>query len=312
MGWFNYLKASESLGVSEPNTNYSYPYLKRYIKKFKPLDTISQDSWVYVDITDLDIDKFYNSSLEQNTDETSYIVVYEDPMSDVDFTPVKCVINGSYMYFQTAEQHVGNTEIDKQYAIYYKTPNLRYIKSVENSTQQDYQVTTSELAEFNSDFSEVNLESFEVTLSSNTYYNFSFFNEWNTGLAKDYSSYLNLTFTGPNIYVYGGKGLDFGKFKYRIISLKDSKNLLNYTEVDWTVVDCYSSENSNNELLIEVEGLSNKDYILELHVLSEKNVLSSGSKIYINRYGFTYNLYMEVDGEQITENAAFVSIGGIR
>lgn len=312
MGWFKYLKSSESLGVSQPNTNYSYPYLKRYIKKFKPLDTITKDSWAYISVSDLDIDKFYNSSLEQNIDETSYIIVYEDPLSNTDFTPVKSVIEDDYLYFQIAEDHIGNTEITKQYAIYYKTPNLRYINSVDNGGQNDYQITTQELAEFNSSFSEVNLESFQVTLSSTSYYNFSFFNGWSSGIAENYSSFLNLTFTGPNLYVYGSKGLDFGKFKYRIISLKDSKNLSNSVEVDWTIVDCYDSNNLSDQLFIEQESLLDKDYILELQVLSEKNILSSGNKIQINRYGFTYNLYMEVETEQITENSAFVSVGGIR
>jgi len=312
MGWFKYLKSSESLGVSEPNTNYSYPYLKRYISKFTPLDTLSKDSWVYINIEDVSIDKYYNSSLEENSDDTSYLVVYENPKSDSDFNIVRSVVNNNILYFQTYEDHIGTQEISNQYAIYYKTPGLRYLKKVDNGGVSDYQLTTEELSEYTADFSDVNLESFTVTTDSDSYYNFSFYNNWNNGLAGDESSSLTLSFTGPNIFLYGDIGLDFGKFQYRIVSLKNDKNLYNSIDVDWTTIDCYSSDPAQETLILSHSDLSDRDYILELRILSDKNILSSGNKINIKYYTFTYNVYLELDGEQLTENSVFISLGGIR
>lgn len=312
MTWFKYLKSSETTNSSTENTNYSYPYLKRLINNFKPLDTISSSSWVFIDIEDLEIDKYLNSSLQNVNDESSYLVVYESTTSEDNFQPVKSIIYNNILYFQVAEEHISNSNIQKSYAIYYKTPGLRYIKPVNNGNKTSYQLTTQSLGQYHCQYSEVDLSSFDVGLNSNSFYNFSFNSEWENGVSKNSSSFLTLTFTGPNIYIYGDKGSNFGKFKLRIFSLEGENSESPTLVQDWQIIDCYSSNNLLNQILFQKNNLELRDYNLELQVLDDKNILSSNNVVKINSYSFTYNLYLQADIEQITQNTSFVVFGGVR
>jgi hypothetical protein len=69
MTWFKYLKSSEITNSSIENTNYKYPYLKRAIKNFKPLDTILSGTWAFISVQDLEINKLLvlmGTKLNQN------------------------------------------------------------------------------------------------------------------------------------------------------------------------------------------------------------------------------------------------------
>ena len=83
-------------------------------------------------------------------------------------------------------------------------------------------------------------------------------------------------------------------------------------ELDWTTVDCYNSALQQNVLLYENNDLNYRDYSLELQTIADKNIISSGNNIKISSYSFSYNLYLTIDKEQISDQAVFVSIGGIR
>jgi hypothetical protein len=305
MTWFKYFKQGES-------TNYSYPFIKRIINKFTPNDTISKNTWLFADVTDLEIEKYYNSSLDLLNDNSSYLVVYETVGSDSDMVPVNNVIHNNTLYFQAAEDHEGNVETLKQYSIYYKTPNLRYIKKYNT---EDYQITSSSEAEFNSLFSEVDLTSYEVSAGSESSYNFSFINpnlDWNNGLSSNPGSKLYLTFTGPSIQIYGNKGPDYGKFKLKLTGLQNAEFPNMALELDWTIVDCYNTTLQENVILYENNDLNYRDYNLELQTITDKNIVSSGNNIKISSYSFSYNLYLTIDKEQISDQAVFVSISGIR
>jgi hypothetical protein len=312
MTWFKYLKSSEITNSSIENINYKYPYLKRAIKNFKPLDTILSGTWAFISVQDLEINKYLNSSLENVVDESSYLVVYESTTNENDFKPVKSIIYNNILYFQIAEQHESGVNVVKQYAMYYKTPGLRYIKSINNGSKTSYQLTTESLGEYHCSYSQVDLSSFDVNLSSNSFYNFSFNSEWENGVSKNSLSFLTLTFTGPNIYIYGDKGSNFGKFKLRIFSLQGQSSEGPTLVQDWQIIDCYSSNNLSNQILFQKNNLELRDYNLELQVLDDKNILSSNNIVKINSYSFTYNLYLETDTEQITENTSFVVFGGVR
>ena len=83
-------------------------------------------------------------------------------------------------------------------------------------------------------------------------------------------------------------------------------------ELDWTTVDCYNSAFQENVLLYENNNLNYRDYNLELQTAADKNILSSGNNVKISSYSFSYNLYLTINKEQISDQAVFVSIGGIR
>ena len=137
MAWFKYFKSDEIINSATPNYNYSYPYCKRGIAKFTPRDTLSVGFWLFANIKDLNINTYKSSTLQTLQDANSYIVVYE---KGTVLTPVKTVIEGDYIYFQTAEEHPVATEIQGSYFIYYATPNLRKINEVDNAGTDDYQV----------------------------------------------------------------------------------------------------------------------------------------------------------------------------
>lgn len=305
MTWFKYFKQGES-------TTYSYPLIKRTINKFTPNDKILKDTWLFIDVTDLEIQKYYNSSLNLLDDNSSYLVVYETIGSDSGMVPVNNIINNNTLYFQAAEDHEADIETISQYSIYYKTPNLRYIKLLNS---ENYQVTSAEQAQFNSLFTEVDITDYDVVAGSESSYNFSFINanlDWNNGLSSNPGSKLYLTFSGPGIQIYGNKGPDYGKFKLKLTGLQNTEFPNMSLELDWTVVDCYNTTLQENVILYENNDLNHRDYNLELQTITDKNIISSGNNIKISSYSFSYNLYLTIDKEQISDQAVFVSIGGIR
>jgi hypothetical protein len=137
MAWFKYFKSTENLNLATPNTVYSYPYCKRFIGRFTPRDTINSGTWIFANISDVNINTYKDTSLEDQTDEASYIVTYEKGDNAY---PVQTVIEGDYIYFKTYELHTAAEEIVGQYAVYYNTPNLRKLNEVDNAGIDDYQV----------------------------------------------------------------------------------------------------------------------------------------------------------------------------
>lgn len=311
MAWFKYLKDSETLGTATPNTSYSYPLSKRLINKFTPKDTLPVGSWLFVDVNDININKHYSPSLLLEEDHSSYLVVYENQSTDNSYTAVKSIINNGILFFQTAVEHLALEQISNNYVIYYNTTNLRKVNLVQNANLVDYQINVNN-APYNINYSEVDLTTIEILPSSSYYYGFSYLNGWESGFTSMIGAKLYATFTGPNLYLYGNSGPNFGKFRYKIIGLPNKDYLQSSEEVSWQVIDCFSSENKNNQLLLEVTNLRYRDYQLQLEVINDKNNLSTGNNINIKSYSFTYNTYNTYEKELINPSAIFVSSGSIK
>ena len=98
MTWFKYFKQGES-------TTYSYPLVKRTINKFTPNDKILKNTWLFIDVTDLEIEKYYNSSLNLLDDHSSYLVVYETIGSESGMVPVNNIINNNHRCFNIVKGH---------------------------------------------------------------------------------------------------------------------------------------------------------------------------------------------------------------
>lgn len=305
MTWFSYKKINES--------SLSYPFVKRSISKFTPNDPIDEGTWLFVDVKGLDIDKYYDQSLNLVLDPSSYIVVYED---DIDgesnvFIPVECVINNNILYFKTAEYHGSGIEIPQKYSIYYRTPNIRYIVPVGSS----FQVTTVGEAAYNADLAAIDLTTYQVELDSNYSYGFSFVNaayDWNNGLSKTVGAKSYFTFTGPSLEIYGSKGTDYGKFKLKIVSYGNQATPESSIVLDWVTIDCYNSYYSANELLFSTSGLPSGKCTAELELISDYNILSSDRNIKLNSYQFSYYIDLTLGSEELTEQATFVSLGSLR
>lgn len=133
MSWFRYLKYGENTSSTIISNNYQYPNLRRKIDIPNPVDDIEQGTWIFVNLNDIKIDKFFNTSLEIQTQDRSYIVVYQTDIND-DYTyqPVETIIIDNSLYFKAAEKHFADEEIQKKYYVYYKTKNIKNIKSTVN------------------------------------------------------------------------------------------------------------------------------------------------------------------------------------
>ena len=174
MTWFRYLPATANPSISLQDTNYVYPILRRKINIPILKQDILKDSWLFVDITDISIDKFINSSLVEEIKSNSYLVVYESKASDdYNFIPVKSHIIGNRIYFQTAVDHEKDVEIENQYSLYYKTDNIKKIKKINNGAYEDYISCTEERAQFITSSSDVDQTSFNVSSSTSAFYSFS-------------------------------------------------------------------------------------------------------------------------------------------
>lgn len=313
MSWLKYLKSSEIIDSITENVNYSYPYCKRVIKRFAPRDTLEAGFWLFANIQDLNINTYKSSNIEDVEDPTSYIVTYEKADS---ITPVKTVINGNYIYFQVAETHSAAVETSGVYCVYYSTPNIRKLNSVNNGGVVAYQVSLSESSNpYYASYSEVSQDEYLVDLYSSSSYNFSFINstkDWDKGSSSKPGSKLYINFSGPKFALYGSKGVDYGNFKIKITALQNA-NSQSYTALDWQVVDCFSSSQLDNVELFSKQDFEERDYVAELEVMYEKNTISRGNNIKIDSYSFSYNVYLEVGQELINQvNNVFVKITGVR
>lgn len=305
MSWFRYLKTEEG--------DFYYPYAKRVISKFTPNSLIAKDQWLFVDVSDLDIDYYYNDSLEKVIDESSYLVVYETSLESETGTgqPVACVIDDGILYFKAAEDHAADLETPKVYSIYYRTPNIRYMTTLEDSDPQEYIITTAENGLYNSDISEVDQTAYSVDLSATGYYNFSFINnsvDWVNGSTKVSGAKAYINFSGPNFELYGSKGPDFGKFRIKLVSFSNANDPTTKLELDWYIVDLYSSTFQEDVVLFSSQALPFKECSLELEVIYDKNILSSDYSVKLNRFEFSFNPYLKIGKELLFDQAVFSSV----
>jgi len=312
MAWFKYLKSTENVNSSTVNTTYSYPYCKRFIGRFTPRDTINSGTWIFTNILDININRYKNTSLEDQTDETSYIVTYE---KGDNVYPVETIIEGNYIHFKTYELHTAAEEITGEYAVYYNTPNLRKINTVNNGGTTGYQID-SVSNPFYANYASVNTGQYLVNLNSDSSYNFSFINpmtDWDNGLSTKPASKLYMNFTGPKFTLFGTKGPNYGKFRIKFTALSDNVNTNNSLALDWQTIDSFARTYSDNQQLFAKTDFEERDYFVEIETLYDKNVLSNGNNIKITSYSFSYNLYLKIKNELVNQsNNSFTVIGGIR
>ena len=176
MTWFRYLPVTANTSIPNQDTSYVYPILRRKINIPILKQDVEKDNWLFVDISDVSIDKFISSSLEEEIKQNSYIVVYESRSSDdYNFIQVKSHIIGNRIYFQAAINHQKNIQIENQYSLYYKTDDIKKIKKVNNGVYEDYISCPEEQAEFITQSSDVDETSFDVSSNTSAFYSFSYY-----------------------------------------------------------------------------------------------------------------------------------------
>lgn len=304
MAWFRYLKYGEVTSSTVTSSNYQYPNLRRKINFPAPSQDIESGTWIFVDISNLGIDKVINTSLSEESQERSFIVVYESKSNDeYTFQPVNTNIYDNRLFFQTAEKHYKDTEIQKQYSVYYKTKDIKNITKVTNGDIEDYEAVDEINADFI--FFSVLYDDYynEVQTTDIKKYSLSFLNDnidWQNSVSKKPGATAVGSFTGPSLKIFCSKGPEYGIMKLRIIGLSSEATPSSDVAVDWQEIDLYDSQNSDNNEVYSISNLSYRKYVFEIKSDFEKNILSSDGKIKINKYSYLLDQDLTLQPEEIS------------
>jgi len=304
MAWFRYLKYGEITSSSVQSDNYQYPNVRRRINFPAPYQDIEQNTWIFIDIFDLNIDKIVNSSLSEESQERSYIVVYESKSNDeYVYKPVNSIISNGKLFFQTAEKHYKDVELTKQYSIYYKTKDIKNIASTTNGSLEDYVLVDEADSEF--PVSSVNYQDYYTNINVNdvSRYSISFLNDnvdWKNAVSAQPGAIAVGNFTGPDFKLFCSKGPEYGILKLRIIGLSSDATPTSEVVVDWHEIDLYDSNYSDNNEVYYNDTLNYRKYIFEIRSDFEKNPLSSDGKVKINKFSYLPDYDLLTYSEEIS------------
>ena len=321
MAWFDVYKSETTSGVTAFSSK-QIP-LKRVINISEINNNVSAGEQIYVDLLDKKINKLINSSLENVTDNYSYLVVLEDHADETFFLPVKSRVIDNILYFYAEEDIDIDVDTTRYYAIYYGLTNLKNIEltlvSIDATPKNVWVIsdiapsvegTYSDIATAN-----INYYTSSITSSSSGKYSLALYNDgadWKDNASQKVGSKAFGIFDGPRLKVVGAKGKQYGKFKIRIFEYTDQGVISVYPTVDWTEIDCYSATDLSDQILYSKIDLQYKKYIFELETLAEKNIMAITNSVKIDKYEFSPNYRLTYSQEEINPNLAFITIAGLR
>lgn len=244
-------------------------------------------------------------------------------------TPVKTTILNNIIYFQAVEDHNSDYALDGKYSVYYGQDYIKYIHATpyfeNNKEKYTYIQTSTQTSEmydgsqnapvlYDATPSSVDLYQTTLTQKSDGYYKVALFNDgidWKDLVSQKTGAKAIANFSGPNVRLHVKVGPSYGKMKIRIISKQEKKTDVEEVSVSGIDLDCFSLEEKES-IIYQNSNLDYKDYNLEIEVLEDKNILSTGKSIEIVKITFLKNMYVELEGQEINQELVFTSIGGIR
>ena len=150
--------------------------------------------------------------------------------------------------------------------------------------------------------------SYEVLVGSNNQYNFSFINQstdWSEGFTNTIGAKATFKITGPSFIIRGNKGPNYGKLKL-VITPENKIGFNTFSSEEWSqttqILDCYSGGLEQDVILYQKNDLKYLFYTIEIENLYDKNISSLDNNIKINSYSFSYNIFSQLDKEQINQN----------
>lgn len=315
MAWFNYLQSTNNLLPSTVS-----PSLRREINFDNLENSLFENEIVAVKLNNVKVNTKLSAELDIIEDNDSYIVIYEDFSNEDFFIATKSRVVDDYIYFKVIEDLNKDNISSKKYSIYYGLNNLKYLNELSEYSYQ--QATTEDIAEaVDGDYydlapSDVPLAYYEVTKSSEKSFQLALYddgNSWSENKSTKPGAKAFGIFDGPNLYILGSKGTDFGKFRIRIFEVLEDGTVTKTTPIDWQEVDCFSYNSSSNQILFQTEEfLEYKRYMFEIEVISEKNLSSTSNAVEISKYKFIPNYKIYIEPEELNPDASFIRIGGIR
>ena len=314
MSWFSVYNSTLNVQTQEYEYSSVNIPLKRIINLNNLPKAISAGEQIYIDLKDKYINKYINTSVQETTDTTSYLVVYEDYSDDQYFVPIASrVSTENILYFTAHEDIEKNIFTNKYYAIYYGLSNLKYIYSTVDENNNTIYVRDAEGA-VAFDLNVISDYTFSAT-SSTEDYSLAFHNsgvDWVDGKSQKFGAKAFGVFDGPKFKLIGSKGRQYGKFKINIYSYNDQNVISSVPVVDSFEIDCYQTTEQSNQILYEKTNLDYKKYIFEIETLFEKNIMSSSNDILIEGYMFTPNYQLAYETEIINPNLSFIKVSGVR
>lgn len=315
MAWFSYLQSTDNLLPSTVS-----PSLRREINFDNLENSLFENEIVAVKLNNVKVNTKLSTELDIIEDNDSYIVIYEDFSNEDFFIATKSRVVDDYIYFKVIEDLNKDNISSKKYSIYYGLNNLKYLNELSQYSYQ--QATTEDIAEaVDGDYydlapSDVPLAYYEVTKSSEKSFQLALYddgNSWSENKSTKPGAKAFGIFDGPNLYILGSKGTDFGKFRIRIFEVLEDGTVTKTTPIDWQEVDCFSYNSSSNQILFQTEEfLEYKRYMFEIEVISEKNLSSTSNAVEISKYKFIPNYKIYIEPEELNPDASFIRIGGIR
>lgn len=244
-------------------------------------------------------------------------------------TPVVTKIVNNNIFFKAAKNHEANTLPNGTYSLYYGSDYIKYIGAtpITSNSATSYQYAKRDNSVIKSIESSpgyspyysatppsIDLYGTEVNKDSVGYYKLAYFNDgtdWVDGTSRKINSKLVANFSGPNIKIYGAVGPGYGKCRIRITTKNQSSEGNEEIALDWYEIDCYSTQEKQT-IIFEKNNLGYLDYILELEVTADKNILSTSNQVYVNKITFLKNFYFSLGNQILNPDLIFKSIGGLR
>jgi len=216
-----------------------------------------------------------------------------------------------------------------KYSVYYGQDYLKYIHATpyvqNNKTKYAYIAVSKTIAEsydnsqdspklYDATPTDVNLYETTLTEKSKGYYKLAFFNDgvdWKESVSQTSGAKAFASFSGPNLNIHAMIGPANGKIRIRIVSKQEKVSDIEKVVVDWTEIDCFALQEAKS-VVFNTTNLEYKDYNLEIEVLEDKNVLSTGKSVQIIKVCFLKNMYITLGEQQLSNILVFTSLGGIR
>jgi len=302
MSWFKYLKDVSS-------SNYYSPPVKRRLKRISPVEDIAEGTWLYVDVEGLNLNKKLDLDLSTTDDSNSYVVVYEDEVSENYYKPVKTQIVGNRLFFAAAEDHARNEIISNTYIVYYMANGIKGLSANVSNGATSYYLDSSELADTYVATEDVQDFEYIIEPGSNSYYNFSFINSletWRNASSSQVGASFNIIFSGPTLSLNGHKGPNGGKINVSVTPIDPNASVSDSREY---VFDCYSQSVQEDVELFRTSNLKSQDYRASFTISSSSNINSSGTYIKIDSYSFNYNGYFTIGEELLKDDIRTISLG---
>lgn len=293
MSWFTYY-------LEEGSDKGFRPPVRRAISKFVPKNKILAGTWVSIDLNGIDISTAFNKDLQPVTDNNSMRVVYHDEFVDGNYEAVSTTIINNRLFFRTAEDHEPDVEISKKYFVYYRDKNLASLVKING-----YYIPGATEPVL------VVVNPIELSINDQGYYGFSFSNsdkDWENGGTQTVSAKSIFVFSGPEVEVYGSKGLDFGSARFTIspIIRNDFEILAN--NIDSKVIDLYSSESQKDVRIFSRNDLEYRDYTLSIENIVSSNPKSRGSRLELSRGDFTFIVSASIGEEDFYDDISFKNV----